>query len=174
MRWTILIPALLFLFIGCRPEPEKELNVPINESVISEALIKVNSYMVKRNHQHIVNFVKRTGWNMMETDDGIWIEFLEKNSEQKLEMGNNFNMTYSLKLINGDEPLGEGMLIRRNATLGSSGIVTGLASGLSYMGIGDSARIIVPPYLAYGNFGDSEKIPPDAILIYHVKILKSE
>jgi FKBP-type peptidyl-prolyl cis-trans isomerase len=170
----IHIILIVFLYAACRSGSEQEVNLPVNESVITEALIDINSYMVKRNHQHIVNFVKRSGWDMNESPDGIWFEFLQENSGSRLRTGDNINIEYTLKLINGDEPLGHNRVIRRNVTLGSSGIVSGLSAGLNYMCPGDSARIIVPPYLAYGNFGDSDKIPPDAILIYNVKILKAK
>lgn len=162
-----IILAIQACGMGEDPTPEKK----VTDNQVSEALIRVNQYMVKKNHQHISNFVRRTGWDMKETDRGIWIEIFDPSNRKKIMDGDRIQIEYSLKLINGYEPYGKGDILEKSVVIGNTSIETGLDNALRMMSRGDSARIIVPPYLAYGNFGDSGKIPPDAILIYNVKVL---
>lgn len=167
-----LLSLFFFVCFSCNsPHDEEPVKVQ-NEKAISEALIGVNQLMVKRNYQHIKNFVKRTGWEARETDRGIWMEILEDQPGEKISDGTNVRFVYSLRLIDGSEPYGISTLIPKTIVAGNSSLEPGLAYGLSFLSQGDSARMIIPPYLAFGNFGDSDKIPPDAILIYNVKILK--
>lgn len=172
MKNAVIFLIIVFSFQSCRNnEPLNKMQIP-DESYITDALIKVNSYLVKRNQQHIRNFIKRTGWEMNETRNGIWMEILEKNSIQKCVDNDQVEIRYSIQLLSGKMITEPGNDIQKMVTLGRSSIESGLDYALRNMGKGDSARLIIPPYLAFGNFGDSGKIPPDAILIYYLKIIK--
>lgn len=167
-----ILGLLILTFFSCNSRHEKEPVKVQDEKAVSEALVGVNQLLVKRNYQHIKNFVMRTGWEARETERGIWIEILDDISGNSITDGDKVKFEYSLKLINGSEPYGISTIIPKTITLGNSSLEPGLDYGLRMLSQGDSARMIIPPYLAFGNFGDSDKIPPDAILIYNVKIVK--
>ena len=48
---------------------------------------------------------------------------------------------------------------------------SGLHEALQLMKKNEKARLIVPSYLAHGLLGDSEQIPPQAILLIDVELL---
>jgi FKBP-type peptidyl-prolyl cis-trans isomerase len=52
-----------------------------------------------------------------------------------------------------------------------SGVIPGWRIGIPMLGIGDSATFYIPSGLAYGPQGYPGAIPPDAILIFDVKLL---
>ena len=55
--------------------------------------------------------------------------------------------------------------------LGMSNEESGLHEALQLMKKNEKARLIVPRYLAHGLLGDSEQIPPQAILLIDVELL---
>ncbi len=56
-------------------------------------------------------------------------------------------------------PLGQGM------------VIPGWDEGLSLLSVGSTAKLIVPPELAYGEFGAGGVIPPNATLYFEVELL---
>lgn len=52
-----------------------------------------------------------------------------------------------------------------------NGVIPGWTYSLPLMGVGDSASIYIPSHLAYGPEGRRGAIPPDAVLIFNVKLL---
>jgi len=53
-----------------------------------------------------------------------------------------------------------------------SGVIPGWQLGIPKLGVGDSATLYIPSNLAYGPQGMRGAIPPDAILIFDVTLLK--
>jgi peptidylprolyl isomerase len=55
--------------------------------------------------------------------------------------------------------------------LGRSAVIKGWDEGIAQLGIGDTAVLIVPPQLAYGESGAGGVIPPNATLVFVVKLV---
>ena len=47
----------------------------------------------------------------------------------------------------------------------------GLHEAVKLLHPGDSARLVLPPHLAFGLMGDGNRIPKRATLVYHLKIV---
>ncbi|WP_432798436.1 FKBP-type peptidyl-prolyl cis-trans isomerase [Poriferisphaera sp. WC338] len=62
--------------------------------------------------------------------------------------------------------LGEPLRFR----IGEHKVITGLELGVTGMTVGESRRLTVPPYLAYGSRGFGNLIPGDATLVYDVTL----
>src|SRR5690625_228624 len=56
--------------------------------------------------------------------------------------------------------------------VGAGQVIPGWDEGLQLLSEGESARLIIPPHLAYGERGAGGMIPPNAILIFDVKLSK--
>ena len=56
--------------------------------------------------------------------------------------------------------------------LGKADIVRGLQAGLQLIPEGETAKLLLPSFLAYGGYGDTQKIAPDSPIIMDVKVLK--
>lgn len=54
---------------------------------------------------------------------------------------------------------------------GASRIIKGLEDGIAGMRIGGERIIVVPAKYGYGRAGIDGKVPPNSVLIYHVKLL---
>ncbi|MBT3449194.1 MAG: FKBP-type peptidyl-prolyl cis-trans isomerase [Bacteroidetes Order II. Incertae sedis bacterium] len=56
-------------------------------------------------------------------------------------------------------------------TLGSGSVIQGWDVGLQGMAVGTTRTMIIPPFLAYGAFGQGTTIPPYTILFFTVKLV---
>lgn len=84
-----------------------------------------------------------------------------------IEKGNKINIAYTLSLSKGD-------VIQNNyvteIVLGDRNIIAGLNYGIEGMRVNGIRKFKVSPHLAYRDKG-TDKVPPNAVLIYDVKIL---
>ena len=51
------------------------------------------------------------------------------------------------------------------------GVIPGFSEGLQMMGVGDKARLFIPPELAYGDRGAGSTIGPNTLLVFDVELL---
>ncbi|MEM1210120.1 MAG: FKBP-type peptidyl-prolyl cis-trans isomerase [Planctomycetota bacterium] len=76
-------------------------------------------------------------------------------------------------LVHGaDEPYASSAIMGEplRFVVGSGEVVPGLDLGVAGMAVGETRRITIPPYLAYGRRGVGRLIPPDATIVYDVML----
>ncbi len=172
MKHLILFAFLIYFISSCKPDSREENSTISIEKEMMESLLDVNKTIVKRSRNHIENFIKRTGWGLEETVDGIWFGLIDSQEGEKASLNDQVEYVWQLQFMDGSYYKNSQTKTTSVNTIGQGGIESGLEKGLLLMHVGDRARIIVPPYLAHGNFGDIGDIPPGAIHIFHVKLLK--
>jgi peptidylprolyl isomerase len=62
----------------------------------------------------------------------------------------------------------------KRVRLGAQQVVRGLEEGLLLMQQGEKASILIPSGLAYGRYGNYGSIPPNAVLLYEIDLIKVE
>jgi FKBP-type peptidyl-prolyl cis-trans isomerase FkpA len=144
------------------------------ENKTSEALIKVNQYMIKKDVELIKAYIKRHSWSLTETESGLWIGIYQKNNGKTVKPGNKVQIKYTLELLDGSLCYSSDSLGIKTINLGKGETENGLEEGLLQMKEGESAKMILPPHLAYGLVGDQNCIPARAIIVYDVAMLKIE
>ncbi len=53
-----------------------------------------------------------------------------------------------------------------------SEVESGLHHGVKHLSVGDKAKFILPSHLAFGTYGDGEKIPSKATLLYDLELIE--
>lgn len=162
----ILIPALLLILlcISCGQRNTDYLydKKPDN----SNKLIRANRYLVKSDSLAIMAYAKRRGWNMQVTNTGLWYQIVSKGKGEKAQKEMIASFAFSAELLDGTLCYSSNTLGLKTFRIGHGGVEAGLEQAALLLSQGDSARFILPPYLAYGLTGDGNKIGQRECLVY--------
>jgi FKBP-type peptidyl-prolyl cis-trans isomerase FkpA len=173
MKFIIPLILLLILIItSCRNKVQQApVNFSAEKNRKNETLIKMNSYVAKRNKELISQFVKRTGLKMKDTGSGLWYEIYSEGNGIPVKQGDIVQIVYCLKLLDGSFIDSSTVAKPKSFRVGKGGVESGLEEGILLLHEGDHARFILPPHIAYGNFGNQSKIPPGAFLLYDLNLI---
>lgn len=164
---------LLILVIplhACQPPVQERIEEADNKA--GKAFVATNKYIRERHREHIMAFTSRVGWEMTETPTGLWYMVLEQGNGPPVERGKLVVYTFETRLLNGKLCYSADTTAPKKVVAGKGNIEAGLEEGLLLLREGSRARFIIPPYLAYGNFGDMNKIPGSSILLTEVHVLE--
>ena len=107
---------------------------------------------------------------MKTTASGLQIETLKEGTGATPKATDTVKVHYTGKLLDGtvfDSSVERG----QPAEFPLSGVIPGWTEGLHLMKVGEKARLVIPPQLAYGSAGAPPQIPPNATLVFEVELL---
>jgi len=127
--------------------------------------------------KYFIIYLILTGLALSQTDtiatsSGLKYIVLKKGNGKKAQLGKTAEVHYTGWLTDGKKF--DSSLDRDEAfefKLGAKQVIKGWDEGVALMRVGDKFRFIIPPDLAYGDKGAGEIIPPDATLIFDVKLV---
>lgn len=108
------------------------------------------------------------------TKSGLRYKITSKGGGAKPIKGNNVSVHYKGMLENGqvfDDSSMRGQPITFPVGVGQ--VINGWDEGIMLLEEGDEARLVIPPNLGYGARGAGGVIPPNAWLIFDVKLVKA-
>jgi len=113
------------------------------------------------------------GDQLTETGSGLKYVLHEEGSGTEAEPGNTVDVHYYGVLAENGTMFDNSY--RRGQTfsfdLGQGQVIPGWDEGIDLMQVGDEATFFVPSELGYGPQGGGRTIPPNAELVFHVKLL---
>lgn len=112
---------------------------------------------------------------MQTTPSGLMYKITKKGEGAKVEKGNTLSVHYAGKLTNGtefDNSFKRGEPIEFLVGMGM--VIRGWDEGLQLLNVGDEATFLIPPDLGYGARGAGGVIPPNAWLIFDVKVVAAK
>lgn len=107
------------------------------------------------------------------TESGLRYKIIQKGQGEKARKGASVSVHYEGSLTGGTvfdssykrkEPI--------DFQLGIGKVIPGWDEGIGLLQVGDKARFVIPPHLAYGSAGAGGVIPPNATLVFDVELLK--
>ena len=167
LYWICIISIILN--VSCREKVQKT-RPPENEKLTQEKLIEANRILIKKDQLRIKGYIKRKGWNMTETGTGLWYEIIQQGKGKQAKDGMVATINYTLSIMDGDVCYSSATSGPKIFLIGKGNVESGLEQGILLLNEGATARLILPPYLAYGLPGDGEKIPARAILVYNIEL----
>ncbi|MFH0825333.1 MAG: FKBP-type peptidyl-prolyl cis-trans isomerase [Pseudomonadota bacterium] len=109
------------------------------------------------------------------TPGGVKIEVIQQGSGPVPTKGQTVSVHYIGKLTNGktfDSSRERGEPIK--FPIGMGQVIKGWDEAVGMMKIGTRAMITIPPEMGYGSRGSGGVIPPNAVLIFDVELLKAQ
>lgn len=137
-----------------------------------ESLMRANKGLVTLDKERIEAFVKRHNWNMEMSETGLWYQIYEHGTGDIAQTGKVATLNFEVSLLDGTLCYTSDSIGPKTFLIGQGGVESGLEEAVLLMRIGDKARFIMPPHLAYGLIGDEDKIPARATIVYNVELLK--
>ena len=169
LKLIIFFVIPLLLTFSCR-----ESNKYLSDNEVrkyKKPLQKVNKYLVEKDAEIIESYAKRRKWDMKTTESGLWYMIYKNGAGKQAKEGMIARINYNVSLLDGSFCYSTDSLGPENFRIGHSTAEQGLQEGILLMRTGDKARFILPPHLAHGLLGDSDKIPARATIIYDVELL---
>ncbi len=106
------------------------------------------------------------------TDSGLRYKILEQGDGKSPESGDKVTVHYEGSLLNGQ--VFDSSYQRKDPisfAIGTGQVIPGWDEGIGLLRVGDKARLIIPPELAYGSSGAGGVIPPNAVLLFDVELV---
>lgn len=107
------------------------------------------------------------------TDSGLRYQIIQKGSGKMASKGQQVSVHYKGQLADGtvfdssykrNEPL--------QFQVGVGQVIAGWDEGILLLNEGDKARLVIPSDLGYGSRGAGGVIPPDAVIVFDVELVK--
>ncbi len=171
MKKGIILCFALFAFAAC---DKKVVQYPIaynNDDFLIRSQQR-GKMLLKEETDWFMSYMNDSDLHFQKSSAGFWI-----SNEAKIEPTNartgdyiefNYQVTdldnmviYSYK-ENGD----------KKVILGKADLARGLHAALQLIDEGETAKILLPSFLAYGGYGDEGKIGPDQPIIMDIKVNK--
>ena len=113
-----------------------------------------------------------TEQNSEQKMDEVKIEVLQEGTGEVSKNGDILTVNYTGTLEDGtkfDSSIGREPFV---FTLGAGQVIQGWEQGMLNMKVGEKRRLTIPSSLGYGSAGFAGVIPPNAVLMFEVELLK--
>jgi peptidylprolyl isomerase len=117
-----------------------------------------------------------TGKPIVTTPSGLKYVDITLGTGAAVKTGDHITVTYVGTLLDGtkfdasaDHPPGTFDYVQ-----GVTSLIPGWTEGTSTMKVGGERKLIIPPQLGYGQQGAGDAVPPNATLIFDIKVLSSD
>ncbi|MDR1681599.1 MAG: FKBP-type peptidyl-prolyl cis-trans isomerase [Prevotellaceae bacterium] len=132
------------------------------------AMIELNREMVERENRQIETYIRRHRLPMQRFDDGYYGMITRHGEGIAATDSTILTLRATIRLLSGEVCYNDRIITFRP---GNTAEISGLHRVAASLRKGARASFIFPPLLAYGIYGDGDKIPQRSILIYDIEVL---
>ncbi len=174
-KHILYLSIILIAISACKQNiHEKRRQQRVLKQQYEERLIEANKGLVARDSARILGVTRANDWEMDVTGTGLWYQIIENGDGPQARIGNIAVLDYEVRLLNGQLAYTADSTGPLKFRLSKGGVERGLEEGVLLLNQGDSARFILPPYMAHHLLGDQKKIPPRSTIIYEVRLISLE
>jgi FKBP-type peptidyl-prolyl cis-trans isomerase FkpA len=167
----LLSMLILLVTYSCSGGDQKE-PVTYQQQVTGEDLVRANQFLVGKDMDLINAYTARRNWDLEFTRTGLGYQVYEHGNGPEVRRGNTISLEYTLSLLDGRVSYSSEKDGIKTFRVGQGGVEAGLEEGVLMLREGDKARFVLPPFLGHGLIGDRDRIPPRAVLIYEIEVIK--
>ncbi len=165
--------VLIFgLFIACQTNQARR-PIKYKSGSFLDTSIMTNKAINYHEYTLIETFISNSKENYIRSSYGFWYKYDIKNikPEYTPKFGDLVTYTYGVKDLNGNWIYSPKKTQEKNYYVEQEELFIGLREGLKLMKKGEKITFIFPSQLAYGYYGDGDRIGTDKPLIYQVTVL---
>ncbi|MEX2597736.1 MAG: FKBP-type peptidyl-prolyl cis-trans isomerase [Salibacteraceae bacterium] len=171
MRFIVIIWLMVTLVNACNDKASSK-KIELTQQEVNRGMEDVNRQMTLEEDAVIEGYAERRGWNMIKTGTGVRYEIYKSGPDGPLaKEGQVAELNYKVSLIDGTVVYSSDKVGSRSFLIGQDNVESGLHEAVTYMKVGDHARVILPSHRAHGLSGDNQKIPPRSTVIYDLHLL---
>jgi FKBP-type peptidyl-prolyl cis-trans isomerase FkpA len=173
MKSFAMALAVLLSAHACSDQKESTspAGVP-SQKEVNRSMEDINRRMSQDEDAVIQGFAERRGWEMTKTGTGLRYMIYEAGPDGPLAQEGQFaTVEYEVSLIDGSVVYSSNEKGNRTFLIGQDNVETGIHEAITYLKVGDRAKVILPSHLAHGLSGDQQKIPPRSTVIYDLHLL---
>ena len=148
-----------------RPEIEwnTEKSTDLNKKLAIEEEIEIKLFL----EQH-------KDWEMTKTGTGLRYYIYQNGEGDSAQVGQIAQVEMKITLLDGKEVYKTEKDEVEEFMIDKSQVESGIHEGIKKMKEGDKAKLIMPSHLGHGLVGDFDKIPPLAVLVADLHLIKLE
>ena len=164
---------ILLVFIGCKPS-EARKPVQQNSGRFFDVSIQRNKALNEKEYAAIKKLVDASENSFIVSDYGFWYQYVQKNNQNEYtpKFGDQVFYTYTVKNLYGNWIYSSDETTEKTYFVAQEELFAGLREGLKLMKENETIIFIFPSQLAYGYYGDNNKIGSNTPLIYEVTVQK--
>lgn len=169
----ILICLCVSIIGGCRQKYRQAESARHSGMPDQEQLLRTNQLMIRKNADAIREAATVNGWHLTETGTGVFYQVIResrKGRESGIKAGDGVRLAYKLTLLDGTQCYSSDKMGPKQFIVEKSEAESGLHEVIKLLLPGDSVLIVLPPHRAFGLAGDGDRIPPQSILVYQIRI----
>jgi FKBP-type peptidyl-prolyl cis-trans isomerase len=175
MKNFLFIIFLPFVIISCNDINKKQGKEVVPYSTIKnenkEELIEWNKRIFEADMNLVKKFIERRQWDMEISETGLFWQIYNKTDGENAAMGKVAEFKYKISLLSGEVLYTSDEYGNRELYLGRNQEEAGVNEGICKMKVGEKARFILLPHLAFGVAGDGNKIPVYSTLVYEIELI---
>ncbi len=175
MQRFFLFSLLLYFVCGCHNNQQQKddgLTPAPNTQEINKELIPSQKMYIRQEADEINQYIKAHNYTMQSTGTGISYIIYSHGKGQLAKNGEYVQITYTISLLDGTLCYDSKKDGPREFCVGKDDVESGVHQSVQLMHLGDKGLFILPSYLAQGVAGDRDKIPPGAVVIYDITLLR--
>jgi FKBP-type peptidyl-prolyl cis-trans isomerase len=163
---------MIICLISCQSDKKNKTSLNnLSEKEIKEKLIEANKIAAQKESIQIDGYVSRRKLDVTKTGTGLRYFIYNEGKGEKAENGKIAVVKYEVSLIDGTVCYSTKEKGVEEFIIGKDNVESGLHEGITYLKVGDKAKIIIPSYLAHGLAGDFKKIPVRSTIIYDIELI---
>lgn len=119
----------------------------------------------------IENYIDSTGIEMTRVENGLYFNIIDQGQEENIKLTDRITFHYKGEFLDGE--VFQTIPKEEALTFYVRELIVGWQDALTLIGNGGEIEVIIPPHLGYGT-ENTELIPPNSILKYHLKVIDVE
>ena len=170
MKKIVLVGLALIGLTSC---DQKVTQYPVSYS--NDDFMKRSQERGKLLHQEELqwfdDYMKTSDLKFVKTNSGFWISNSGQRTDKTANVGDYIEFEYQVSDLENNILYSYNDNKIQKIIIGKADIVRGLHAALQLIPEGESAKLLLPSFLAYGGYGDTQKIAPDTPIIMDVKVI---